>query len=86
MTNHDDADDVIDVNDAVITAARVLDGLAGLLGESSTSKPDPAQRERKARLFRRTALALLDGHGLPHDHLDFSSEWTGNLSHLLGVR
>jgi hypothetical protein len=83
---HHDAGDAITTGDAVITAAQVLDGLAGLLVESvGTSLNDPGQRADKALLLRRTAGALLDGHGLPREHLNFSAEWTGALAHLLGV-
>jgi hypothetical protein len=83
---HRDAGDAIATSDAVITAAQVLDGLAGLLVESvGPSLNDPEQRAQKALLLRRTARALLEAHGQPREHLNFSAEWTGGLAHLLGV-
>ena len=64
----------------------MLDGLAGLLVESvGPLLNDPEQRAQKALLLRRTARTLLEAHGLPREHLNFSAEWTGGLTYLLGV-
>lgn len=79
-------DETVEPLDAKITAAQVLAGLAKLLRSDDPQMRDRDQRLTKAAQFDRAAQALLDEDGLAaEDYLRYSSEWTGNLSFLLGI-
>lgn len=80
-----DIDDTMSPHDAKIDAARVLTGLARLLRSDDPQMHDPDQRGAKARLFDRIAHTLLAEEGLGDEYIRHSSEWTGNLSFLLGI-
>ncbi|MET9260473.1 hypothetical protein [Amycolatopsis sp. NPDC004079] len=71
--------------DAKITAAQVLTGLAMLLRSDDPQMHDRDQRLKKAAQFDRVASALLAEEEPAGDYLRHSSEWTGNLSFLLGI-
>jgi hypothetical protein len=80
-----DIDDPMIPLDAKIAAAQILKGLASLLRSDNPQMQDLDQRRDKARLFNRIARTLLAEEGLGEDYVRYSSEWTGNLSFLLGV-